>query len=297
VDAEVVTRHRAERQEGKRRSVERAILPGDALYVLGFAGIDPHTGDRLVLRRTDEVDLPFIVSALPEAEVMYMKSSAARWLLNASLAGLVLSTLFSLAVLGAFSPVGYMAAALVGWVFLFLLVGTLLYNDLVFLRHRTDRNRANIDVALKKRADLTGQLEAVVRATAAHEKALLDGVAALRSAAASDEPAPADTATAEPRPIRSVAGPIRALRETYPALKGQDGFGSLMDSVTRIEDEIALMRAGYNDAVERLNFRVHSLPDSLLARAFGFRARPHLQIESPDPAPHGPAASAVPAAS
>jgi hypothetical protein len=271
-------------------------LPGDAVGVWGVGGTPPRTGDRLVLRRTDEVDLPFIVSALPEAEVMYMKSSAARWLLTASLAGLVLSTLFGLAVLGAFSPVGYMAAVLVGWVFLFLLVGTLLYNDLVFLRHRTDRNRANIDVALKKRAALTGQLEALVRATAAHEKGLLDGLAALRSAAAPDGPPPADKAIAASRPISPVAGPIRALREAYPALKGQDAFRSLMDSVTRLEDEIALMRAGYNDAVERLNFRVHSLPDSLIARAFGFRARPHLQMEVPDPAPLGPAASAVPAA-
>jgi hypothetical protein len=275
--AEITANHKTERVEGKKRYRERRVMPGDELYVLGFADVDPETHDRLLLRGADRSELPFIISAEPEATVLYRKGALGRWLLNGSLAGLVLSALFMLAALGAFSPAGYMAAALVGWVFLLFLVIILHYNDLVFLRHRTERNRSNIDVALKKRFELVRQMEAVVRETAAHERTLLDRMAALRSGATSDqEPSSGD----ETRPIRSLAITARALREAYPELQSSAAFSGLMLTLSRLEDEIALMRNGYNDAVERLNTRVQTLPDSLLARPFGFRARPFLRFET-----------------
>lgn len=280
-DAEIITRHKSERQKGKKRYREHRIVPGDELYVLGFADIDAETQDRLVLRRTDDFDLPFIVSTQPESEVLYRKGALARWLLSGSLVGLILSAFFVLASMGAFAPSGYLAAVLVGWGFLFLLVGILHYNDLVFLRHRTDRNRANIDVALMKRSDLMGRLEAVVRESAKHERTLLERMAALRSTAAGES---GSTPGSEPRSIHSLAAPVLALFESYPELRTTKGFASLTDALRRLEDEIALMRTGYNDAVERLNTRVRSLPDSLLARPFGFRPRPFLHLELGGPA-------------
>jgi hypothetical protein len=291
-DAEVITRHKTEREtqgKGGKRHTEYRVVPGDELYVLGFAGVDATTGDRLVLGGTHDFDLPFIVSTQPEAAVLYRKGALGRWLLNGSLAGLTLAALFGLAATGAYSPAGHMAAVLVGWVFLFLLVGVLHYNDLVFLRHRADRNRANIDVALKKRLDLTGQLEAVVREDLAHERTLLDRIAAMRSAAKTPQEPPPEPGEQVVRPL---AASIRALSEAYPDLQSSDRSVDLMKILSRLEDEVALMRDGYNDAVERFNTRVQSLPDILLARPFGFRPRPLLLIEAepsvaPTPAPAG----------
>jgi hypothetical protein len=275
--AEIIARHKTRREKESKRYREQRILPGDELYVLGVADIHPDTGDRLVLRRTGVSELPFIISAEPEASVLYRKGAIGRWLLNGSLSGLVLSVLFALAAAGAFSPAGYLAAVLVAWVFLFLLVGVLHYNDLVFLHHRAERNRSNIDIALKKRFDLTGQLQAVVQETAAHERALLDRIVELRSRARTDqEPDSGDRG----RPIRSLGATVRALREEYPDLRSSEAFIGLMLAMSRLEDEIALMRSGYNDAVERLNTRVQTLPDSLVARPFGFRARPFLHFET-----------------
>jgi hypothetical protein len=276
-DAEILTHHKTEWQKGIKRHREHRIHPDDELYVLGFADIHPETRAQLLLRGTDPADLPFIISAEPEATVLYRKGAWGRWLLNASLASLVLSALFGLAAASAVSPTGYMAATLVGWVFLLLLVLVLHYNDLVFLRHRVERNRSNIDIALKKRFDLTGQMEAVLRETAAHERTLHERMAALRSCARSDQQS---SSAGRSGSIHPVAASVRALREAYPDLQSSHAFARLTQTLSGLEDEIALMRDGYNDAVERLNTRVQSLPDILLARPFGFRPLPFLHFEA-----------------
>src|SRR5260221_6120579 len=58
-----------------------------------------------------------------------------------------------------------------------------LYNRLVAERNLVRQGYADIDVQLKRRADLVPQLVEAVRGYAAHEKALLTSVAELRSAA------------------------------------------------------------------------------------------------------------------
>ena len=64
---------------------------------------------------------------------------------------------------------------------------------------------------------------------------------------------------------------IAGLREAYPELRGDRLTGDLMRRLTLLENEIALMRQGYNDAVERYNTRIALVPEVLLALAFGFR--------------------------
>src|SRR5881394_205526 len=59
----------------------------------------------------------------------------------------------------------------------------LLYNRLVSDRNQVRQGYADIDVQLKRRADLVPRLVAAVRAYAAHENALLTSVAELRAAA------------------------------------------------------------------------------------------------------------------
>jgi len=39
----------------------------------------------------------------------------------------------------------------------------------------------------------------------------------------------------------------------------------------KLENEVALIRAGFNDAVTEYQTRLHSFPDLVIARAFGFQ--------------------------
>ena len=77
----------------------------------------------------------------------------------------------------------------------------------------------------------------------------------------------AEALTAE----RSLLDRITGLREAYPELKGDTLTGDLIRRLTLLENEIALIRQGYNDAVERYNTRIAHVPEVLLALAFGFR--------------------------
>ena len=64
-----------------------------------------------------------------------------------------------------------------------LVAAVWIYNRLVADRNLAREGFADIDVQLKRRADLVPQLVEAVRGYAAHEKALLTSVAELRSAA------------------------------------------------------------------------------------------------------------------
>jgi LemA protein len=75
--------------------------------------------------------------------------------------------------------------AIVGMVLIFGSVW--LYNRLVAARNLARQGFADIDVQLKRRADLVPRLVEAVRGYAAYEKALLTTVTELRSAALADK--------------------------------------------------------------------------------------------------------------
>ena len=54
--------------------------------------------------------------------------------------------------------------------------------------------------------------------------------------------------------------------EDYPEIKSQTQTALVMRELIALEDEIAFMRQGYNDAVEQYNTRISSFPDSILAK-------------------------------
>jgi LemA protein len=81
---------------------------------------------------------------------------------------------------GAWAGVGVLGAVLSAAVWV--------YNRLVADRNLALEGFADIDVQLKRRADLVPQLVEAVRGYAAHEKALLTSIAELRSAAVAAKP-------------------------------------------------------------------------------------------------------------
>src|SRR5437868_6567763 len=91
-----------------------------------------------------------------------------------------------------------------------------LYNRLVADRNLVRQGYADIDVQLKRRADLVPQLVEAVRGYAAHEKALLTSVTELRAAALA-APKAAERFTNEGALGERLASLV-LLRESYPQL-------------------------------------------------------------------------------
>lgn len=156
-----------------------------------------------------------------------------------------------------------------------------IYNMLVGKRQMTDNGWADIDVQLKRRADLIPQLVSAVQGYAAHERALFEEVAARRSAALSAGDDPAVRGAAEgalSRPVKRLV----ALAENYPDLKANENFLELQRQLAETEDKIEMARRFYNGAVRELNTLVHSVPTNLIAGILGFGARDYFEAGDAD---------------
>ena len=152
-----------------------------------------------------------------------------------------------------------------------------LYNRLVSDRNLVRQGYADIDVQLKRRADLVPQLVEAVRAYAAHEKALLTSVAELRTAALA-APKAAERFVQE-RALGERLGQLVLLAENYPQLKADANFKDLAQKLVEIEDALQYARRFYNGAVKQYVTRIETFPDNLMAAAFRFKPMPFFETD------------------
>lgn len=160
-----------------------------------------------------------------------------------------------------------------------LVVAIWLYNRLVAERNLCLQGFADIDVQLKRRADLVPQLVEAVRGYAAHEKALLTSVAELRSAAVAAKPGVDAGRFDSERALGAKLKQVLLLQEAYPQLKADANFRDLSAKLVEVEDHLQYARRFYNGAVKQYRNRLESFPDLLVARAFGFREMPFFETD------------------
>lgn len=162
-----------------------------------------------------------------------------------------------------------------------IVVVAVLFNRLVALRNRAAAAWSDIDVQLKRRHDLVGNLVDTVKAYAAHEAQTLQQVTEARTRAeAATEGGPRAAGQAED----SLTGQLRtmfALAENYPDLKASENFQDLQKSLEALEDAIQNARRYYNAVVRDFNTRIQSVPDLVVARAFGFAEREFFGLDDP----------------
>ncbi len=165
-------------------------------------------------------------------------------------------------------------------VFLMSLV-VVMYNSLVSARQLVNNGWSDIEVQLKRRADLIPQVVQTVKAYAAHEKDLFTIVTEKRSQALQAGSDPARRGMAETAMARPVAR-LMALAEDYPALKANENFLDLQHELTDTENKIEMARRFYNGAVRQLNTKVKTFPILLIAQPFGFSMREYFRVDAAD---------------
>jgi LemA protein len=79
-------------------------------------------------------------------------------------------------------------------------------------------------------------------------------------------------------------GQLFAVAEAYPSLKADVSFAQLSARISALEDQIADRRELYNDSVNLNNIRVDSVPDTFVARAFGFQRAQMLEFTASETA-------------
>lgn len=157
-----------------------------------------------------------------------------------------------------------------------------IYNRLVADRNLAREGFADIDVQLKRRADLVPQLVEAVRGYAAHEKALLVSVAELRAAAAAAQPGIDAGRFADEARLGARLKQVLLLQEAYPQLKADANFRDLSAKLVEVEDHLQYARRFYNGAVKQYLDRLQSFPQVLVARAFGFAPLPFFETDERD---------------
>jgi len=162
-----------------------------------------------------------------------------------------------------------------------LLAGAGLYVVLTYNRFQTLRNGAEatlgqVQVALKKRLDMIGQLVESVKSYASFEKETLEKVTEMRSALAGSQ-SPERLGRLE-RESRQILGNILLTVEAYPELKTSEVVKELTDSIREVETELARHRYTYNNIVQEFNTRIDTVPSNFVARLFGFVKMGYLEF-------------------
>lgn len=154
-----------------------------------------------------------------------------------------------------------------------------IFNGLIAKRQMANNGWADIDVQLKRRADLVPQLVSTVQGYAAHERQLFEDIAAKRTAAlaAGDDPGARGAAeTALTKPL----GRLIAVAEGYPELKASQNFLELQRALADTENKIEMARRFYNGAVRELNTAVETFPGNLIAGAANVSQRKFFEIDA-----------------
>lgn len=167
------------------------------------------------------------------------------------------------------------------WIVLIVLVIVALiffyyFNRLVVLGNRIDNSLSQIDVQLKRRADLIPNLIETVKGYAKHEKSIMEDVSKARQALISANGV-VDRVKAN-SVLQNALGKLFAIAENYPNLKANENFKQLQEELTTTEDKIAYARQFYNDSILSYNNLCKTFPGNFFANIYGKTSREYLQI-------------------
>ncbi len=154
-----------------------------------------------------------------------------------------------------------------------------LYNRLVRLRNLARSSWSDIDVLLKKRHDLVGNLVEIVKGYAEYEKDTLLGVTEARARAMHAE-GPGRKGEEESALGEKLAS-LFALAESYPDLKANESYLQLQKQLVEIENGIESARRYYNAVVRDYNTAAETFPSNMVASGFGFGGAEFFRLDSP----------------
>ena len=175
-----------------------------------------------------------------------------------------------------------MTLLLIGLIFVVMLVVFFLlmywgfYNKIIRSENRIDNSWAQIDVQLRRRAELIPNLMETVKGYMEHEKTVLENVTKARSALMTAK-TPQENINAD-NMLTGALKSLFAVAENYPDLKANQNFLSLQDELTNTENKIAYSRQHFNDSVLSFNNTIETFPGMWFAKKMGKKTREMLQI-------------------
>ena len=165
---------------------------------------------------------------------------------------------------------------LIGLIGLIIIIFLYYYNRFAVLSNRIDNSLSQIDVQLKRRADLIPNLIETVKGYAKHEKTIMDDVVNARKALIGAKGIEGKIKANDK--LESALKSIFALAENYPNLKANENFLELQRELAATEDKIAYSRQYYNDSILSYNNLTTTFPGTFFAGIYGRKEKEYLKI-------------------
>lgn len=150
------------------------------------------------------------------------------------------------------------------------------YNKLNTLDVEVDKNWAQVENTLQRRADLIPNLVETVKGYAEHEEDVFTKVTNARSSVANAK-SPEEYAAANDEMNEAIRS-INVVVEAYPELKADKNFQNLQAELAGTENRIATERQRFNESVRDFNLAVKRFPTNLIAGLIGFQERQYFEI-------------------
>jgi LemA protein len=160
----------------------------------------------------------------------------------------------------------------------FLVIFAVLFNKLRVANISVNEALAQIDVQLKRRADLIPNLVETVKGYASHESGTLTKVTEARSATM--KATTFDDKVSSDNMLTGALRGLLAISENYPDLKASANFLALQEELSTTENKIAFARQYYNDSVLVANSLVTTIPTNMFAGVAGVKLREFYTVEN-----------------
>ena len=160
---------------------------------------------------------------------------------------------------------------------LLVLYAISIYNKLVNSKNKVENQFSQVDIQLKRRADLIPNLVETVKGYTKHEEGTFTKVVEARNKALSansiNEKIEANNE------LSSALSKLLMLSEAYPDLKANENFLSLQNDLKETEDKITYARQFYNDSAMDFNNIVEMFPSNIIAGMFKFKKFEYFKID------------------
>ena len=154
------------------------------------------------------------------------------------------------------------------------------FNGLVGLRNQVQNAWSQIDVQLKRRADLIPNLVNTVKGVMKFEQDTLEKVMNARARALSATTV-GERGAAEGE-LSQGLGRLLAVMENYPELKSNQNALQMQEELSATENKIGFARQFYNDVVMKFNTAQQVFPTNIIAGMFNFKPSEFLQVPEAD---------------
>lgn len=159
----------------------------------------------------------------------------------------------------------------------------IVYNSFIRVKNQVENAWSQIDVQLKRRADLIPNLISTVKGYAKHERETLDSVTQARSSLMNaTEQGDAKGAAEADNQLTGALKSLFAVSESYPDLKANQNFLQLQEELTGTENKVSAARQYYNDMVQQYQIKKQSFPLNIIASMFNFGDKEYFDVPDKD---------------